>query len=234
MRLFGDRLSPYVDKVASALELKRVPFESVPIRSLGDLKRWNPITGKMPVLELGDEHGGERLWDSTRILRRLEELHPEPRLLSADPAVAAAQRQLEDWSDESLYWYVMSYRWAPSRAARSLGEIFDHAKVPPMVRVLAGGLWRRRVRQATLAQGLGRLPEEVLERELEGRLDDLATLLGADPWFVGEGPSWADLAVVGELRFLGISEDGRRKVEARPALAALERRLGEACAAAHR
>jgi glutathione S-transferase len=229
VRLFGDRLSPYVDKVANALELKRVAFETVPIRSPRDLQRWNPTTGKMPVLELGDEHGGERLWDSTRILRRLEELHPEPRLVSADPAVAAAQRQLEDWSDESLYWYVMAYRWAPSRAERSLREILDHAKVPPMVRLLAGSAWRRRVRRATRAQGLGRFPEEILERELEGRLDDLATLLGDDQWFVGEGPSWADLAVVGELRFLGISEDGRRKVEARPVLAALEKRLGEAC-----
>jgi glutathione S-transferase len=227
MRLVGDRLSPFVDKVASALELKGLDFEMVPIRSPGDLKRWNRVTGKLPVLELAD---GERLWDSTFILRRLDRDHPEPPLLSATARTAAAQRQLEDWADESLYWHVMAYRWGPTRGAQSLREILDRAKVPAPLRVVAGPMLRRFVRQGTRAQGLGRLPEDTLERELEGRLDDLATLLGDDPWFFGEQPSLADLAVVGELRFLSASEDGRRKVESRPALSAVVRRLAASCA----
>jgi glutathione S-transferase len=238
VKLFGSRLSPFVDKVASALELKSVAYQHVDLKSPGDLKKWNRQTGKMPVLELDVEQGGqgehgvengvERLWDSTFILRRLDALFPEPPLVGADPAVAAAQRQLEDWSDESLYWYVMSYRWSKTNAAQSLREIL--AGAPAVVRALASGTVRRMVVKATRAQGLGRLPEDALLRELEGRLDDLETLLGEDDWLVGaERPSVADLAVVGQLRFLAISENGRRIVAARPRLARLERRLAEAC-----
>jgi glutathione S-transferase len=230
VKLFGSRLSPFVDKVASALELKGLAFEAIDVKSPGELRRWNRTTGKMPVLELDD---GERVWDSTFILRRLDALFPEPPLLAADPVTAAAQRQLEDWSDESLYWYVKSYRWSPANADQSLREIL--AKVPAAVRVLAGPLLKRRIMSGARAQGMGRLPEDVLRRELGTRLEDLEMLLGEDRWFVGAArPSVADLAVAGQLRFLGISEQGRRMVEARPRLAKLERRLSELCRPAQR
>ncbi|HVS66420.1 MAG TPA: glutathione S-transferase family protein [Thermoanaerobaculia bacterium] len=225
MKLFGNRLSPFVDKVASALELKGLAFETVDVKSPRDLRKWNPVTGKIPVLELDD---GERVWDSTFILRRVDELFPEPGLLSTDRATAAAQRQLEDWADESLYWYVMSYRWSPTNAEQSLREILTG--VPAMMRALAGPYVRRMIAKATRAQGLGRLPEDVLLRELEARLDDLDILLGDDQWLVGaQRPSVADLAIAGELRFLGVSEQGRGLVAARPGLAKLERRVKEAC-----
>jgi hypothetical protein len=38
------------------------------------------------------------------------------------------------------------------------------------------------------------------------------------------------LSIAGEVRFLAISDDGRRLVEQRPALARHERRLAAACA----
>ncbi len=48
-QLFGTRLSPFVDKVARALHIKKIDFEMVPITGPGDLKKWNPQTRKMPV-----------------------------------------------------------------------------------------------------------------------------------------------------------------------------------------
>ena len=47
----------------------------------------------MPVIEID----GERVYDSTFIVRRLDEIEPKPALLSPDPFVAAQQRLLEDW-----------------------------------------------------------------------------------------------------------------------------------------
>jgi hypothetical protein len=35
-------------------------------------------------------------------VRRLDEIEPNPPLLSSEPVVAAQQRLLEDWSDEAL------------------------------------------------------------------------------------------------------------------------------------
>ena len=106
--VFGVRISPFVEKVARGLQLKRIPFTLVPPASPFDFKRWSPQTGKMPVLDLD----GEKTFDSTLILRRLDALVPSPPLFADDPhAAAPRQRFVEDWSDESLYWYGMALRW---------------------------------------------------------------------------------------------------------------------------
>ncbi len=117
--LYGSRISPFVEKVARALALKGLAYRAVDLKSPGDLKRWNPVTGKMPVLEID----GDKVYDSTFILRRLDEMQPDPPLFSDDPEVAAAQRMLEDWSDESLYWYVMALRWSPRNEAATIRQI---------------------------------------------------------------------------------------------------------------
>jgi glutathione S-transferase len=75
-----------VEKVARALDLEKLELRSVDLKSPFDLERWNPVTGKMPVLEID----GEKVYDSTFLRRRLDELRPDPPLFSDDPAVAAA------------------------------------------------------------------------------------------------------------------------------------------------
>ena len=106
--VYGSSLSPFVEKVRRGLALKKVDYELVPPKSPFDLRRWNPQTGKMPVVEID----GERTYDSTFILRRLDALFTEPTLVSTDPATAAGQRLLEDGSDEALYFCVMALRWS--------------------------------------------------------------------------------------------------------------------------
>ena len=65
-RLFGSRVSPFVEKVVRALQLKGIRYGLVAPKSPADFGRWNPQTRKMPVLEID----GERTYDSTFILRR--------------------------------------------------------------------------------------------------------------------------------------------------------------------
>ena len=193
IKLFGSRLSPFVEKVARALQLKRLKFELVDVKSPGDLKRWNPITGKMPVIEID----GEKTWDSTFILRRLDELSPKPPLFSEDPAAAASQRMLEDWCDEALYWYLMALRWAERNVPATLLQLTAPAPAP--LRPLMKPLLRFRMGSMAKVQGLGRLPYDVLLRETALRLDDLVALLGSRPFFFSDRVSAADLAVHGEL-----------------------------------
>lgn len=83
--LYGNRLSPFVEKVYRGLMLKQIPFQQHEPHGPFALRRNNPTTGKMPVLDLN----GQRLFDSPLILRALDEFKPEPPLLSADPQVAA-------------------------------------------------------------------------------------------------------------------------------------------------
>ena len=193
--VYGSRLSPFVEKVVRGLQRKRLSFELVEPTGPTDLRTWNPQTRKMPVVELR----GEKLIDSTFILRRLDELVPEPPLLSADPNAAAAQRQLEDWADEALYWYTMGVRWSPDHADATADQILRNAPGPAFLKPLMRVFVKRQFGGLAKAQGLGRLPNAVLVEEYGRRLDDLLRMLGDRPFFFADEPSVADLAVYGQL-----------------------------------
>ena len=195
IKLYGTRLSPYVEKVVRALHLKGLAYELVEVKRPGDLRKWNPVTAKMPALEIDGEH----VYDSTFILRRLEELQPEPALFSADATTAARERLLEDWADESLYWLRMSILWSDPKAAAS--AVLGAMPIPGLLKPVVGAVMTRQFLATIRSQGTGRLPREVLLRELALRLGDLAQLLGEGPYLFGERPGAADLAVFGQLHF---------------------------------
>jgi glutathione S-transferase len=226
VKLFGSNLSPFVEKTARGLALKKLGFELVPPRSPSDLRRWNPQTGKMPVLEID----GKRIYDSTLILRWLDERVPDPPLVSRDPATAAGQRQLEDWSDESLYWLLMGLRWLPRNADASARQITDELPAPGFVKPFVRALLRRQLAGSTRAQGFGRLPAEVLERELGIRLDDLVALLGDRPFFFADAPSVADLSVFGMVHSgsSGPTPEFERAFSERPELREWQKRVEQA------
>lgn len=226
VQLFGSRLSPFVEKVARALQLKRIPYELVPPKSPTDFRRWNPQTGKMPVLALG----GRRLYDSTLILRALDETVPTPSLVDPDPHVAARQHFLEDWADESLYWYGMGLRWADVNADATAAQVAGSLPLPAFLLPLAKVFLKRQIRPSALAQGLARLPLDVLLGELACRLDELLVWLGDRPFFFAERPSVADLAVFGQLHMLqsGPTPQATALIVARPSLVAYAQRVDAA------
>jgi len=222
--LFGVSLSPFVEKVRLALILKKVDHEMVGPKGPGDFKRWNPQTGKMPVLEID----GERIIDSTLICDRLETLYPEPPLLSKSPAPRASQRLLEDWCDESLYWYLMALRWTKKNTPATARQIT--AGLPALLRPIARRSLTRSISATVRGQGLGRLPDEVIVREFGERLDDLCTLLGERPFFFANELSRADLALYGMLSsgMSGPTPEINRLVGERPALVQHIERVREA------
>lgn len=95
--LYGPAQAPFTEKVRRALIYKGVEFAPREPQTPEDYERWSPKTGVLPVLDIHVEH----VPDSTDILLRLDELHPEPPLRCADPKVAQQQRELEDSADAS-------------------------------------------------------------------------------------------------------------------------------------
>lgn len=223
IRLFGSRLSPFVEKVARALAVKRLPFALVPPRLPTDFRTWNPQTGKMPVLDVD----GERTYDSSAILRRLDALRPAPPLFADDPATAAKQRFLEDWSDEALYWYGMALRWTAANAGATAGQVLADIGVPGFLHPVSRPIFRRQIGGQAVGQGLVRLPVPFLEEELGRRLDELLVWLDGRPFFFADRVSGADLAVFGQLRMLqsGPTPEAARLVASRPALVAYQARV---------
>jgi glutathione S-transferase len=209
--LYGPPLAPYTEKVRRALKLKQLDFELRAPSGPEDFKRWSPVTGLLPVLEVD----GEIIPDSTAILFALDERFPETPLLSPDPRTADQQRQLEDWADESFLWFfVRSQRLQQQRAERPDTPMSGLARtIAAWFR--AGGTWER--------------PEAALLRELGSRLDDLANFLGSRPFFYSDDLSMADLGVYGMLRtMVRDAIPGSAKLLAeRPALLAYMARVEE-------
>lgn len=219
--LYGSRRSPFVEKVYRGLMLKRLPFEMHAPHSALDVWRANPVTRKTPALDLD----GRRLFDSTLILRALDAHRPEPALVSADALLAAQQRLIEDWADESLYWYGMALRWTvPANARRAVRGFVAAAPASrwrPILRLLLSAFIPRLLRSQIRAQGTGRLPVDMLVHELDGHLADLEKMFGRGPFLFGlNHPSVADLAVYGQLTFLHDEHnpEARTVVERHPAL----------------
>jgi glutathione S-transferase len=88
--LYDAARCPYCARVRIVLAEKSIEYETIEI-DLSDRPAWiyekNP-TGRVPVIE----DGGCAMPESAVIMEYLEERHPEPPLLPADPAVRAFAR----------------------------------------------------------------------------------------------------------------------------------------------
>jgi glutathione S-transferase len=221
--LYGPAQAPYTEKVRRALIYKGLAFELRQPESPEDYKRWSPKTGMLPVLDLDGEH----VPDSTQIMLRLDEVYPQPPLLSTDPKVAQQQRQLEDWADHSFSWHYMRYLHMVGDGfvlpVASRDTLPGEGREPgpsrsPIGRrfiawIRAGGTWER--------------PITGLQRQLGARLDDLVNFLGSRPFFYADRLSMADLAVYGMLwtmRYDAIPGSSRLLAE-RPSLIAFMTRV---------
>jgi glutathione S-transferase len=206
--LYGLARVPFTEKCRRALLLKSLAFELREPSGPEDFARWSPKTGLLPVMTIDEEH----VSDSTHILLRLDELWPEPPLLSGDPIVAAQQRHLEDWADESFLWYYQEWLRTEPEAG------------PPASGVL------RRVAARLRVPARRASPRAELLRGLEDRLDDLVNFLGARPFFYADRISMADLTVYAMLRSLHMDQipGAAQLLGGRAALLAFMRRVEEA------
>jgi len=207
LALYGQTDTPFTEKCRRALVFKGLPFDLHISTGPEDVKRWSPVTGLLPVMTVDDE----LVSDSTNILLRLEQLFPDPPLLSSVPIVAAQQRNLEDWADESFLYY-----WQ---------EWFRLEAAPPGP---PPGAWAR------LRRRFGRPPDDArrraqaeVTRGLEDRLTDLVNFLGSRDFFYSDRLSLADLtvhAMLVTLRSDGIPGSARL-LAARPTLVEFMRRV---------
>jgi glutathione S-transferase len=129
-------VSHYSEKARWALDYKRIPHS----------RRWPP-GGLHPLVSLvltGGRHhtvpvlvmDGEAIGDSTEIIRRLEESHPEPPLYPTDHHERRRALELEDFFDEELGPFIR--RWVYHHVTRDpelLPELAAHQLqyAPPAV-----------------------------------------------------------------------------------------------------
>ena len=194
LQLHQFRHSAFCEKVRLVLAAKRLDYTVVEV--LPGLGQWQlfRISGQRQVPVLVD--GAEVIADSSAIALHLEARHPEPALLPADSRERAQVLLLEDWADTTL-------------AAGCRLALLQAAAADPLLR----GALLPDTTPGPLRQLVAGLPEQLGEamagaiavagsQQLEARLEQLAALVTATPYLVGERLSLADLAVAAQLSLL--------------------------------
>jgi glutathione S-transferase len=202
--------------VQRALDMKAVPYEVVellpPLHAA--LQRLRFGTRTVPGLAL---ESGEKLTGSRTIVRRLEELAPEPTLFPADPEARADVERAEEWGDE--LWQPMARRllWTTlAMAPRAMVSYQDGSRLPrlpaPAVRALAPFVVRVERRLNGAQESAVRADLLSLPRHLD-RIDGWL----ADGVLDGETANAADLQIAATSRLMLTLGDVRPFFAGRPA-----------------
>lgn len=206
--------------VESALRIKGISYKRVDMLPLAQLAA-GPVLYR-GITVPGMRIDGKRIVGSRAIMRRLDEMQPQPPLLPEDPAMREQALEAERWGDEVMQSAVRRLLDIGfSRAPRAMeGYAADaHLPLPPSamrpLMPLTARLMaiRNRASEAAARSDLDALPRHFdrIEQWVE------AGVLG------GEAPNAADLQIGSSIRLLVTIADLRPLVQARPRVAALTR-----------
>jgi glutathione S-transferase len=209
-------ISPYCRKVRKVLRFKGIPYQSVDYNGIRAPQAARlASSGKLPVLDWD----GNRIADSSMICEFLDQQVPNPPLYPADRRDAALARLLEDWADESLYYFEMHFRAAYPDAAAKATELLCAGR-PAWERHVVGPIFRRSLRRRLNAHGFGGWNNAQIEGWFFARLDDVDVWLDGRQWLVGETQSIADLAVSAQLEEMLSTSTVAASMLERPSVAA--------------
>jgi glutathione S-transferase len=201
--------------VQRALDMKAVPYKVVellpPMHAALQRMRFGARTVPGLILDSGEKISGSRA-----IMRRLEELAPEPSLFPADPDALAEVHRAEEWGDE--VWQPMARRllWRTftmhPRAMTSYQEGSRYPMPAVAVRLMAPAV--NAVERRLNAAEEGAVRADLLA--LPGHLDRIDAWL-ADGVLGGETVNAADLQIATTSRLMLTIGDVRPYFAGRPA-----------------
>jgi glutathione S-transferase len=201
--------------VEAALQRKGIPYRTTEFPPPMHMAPMKLLFGERTVP--GIKIDGEKISGSRAILRRLDELVPEPALYPADPAARAAVEEAEAWGDQELQALVRRILWPTFKAhPEAMATFSEGSKLPPLpVPVLkAIAPVATRIEMRANGASLAAYPGDV--RSLPAALDKIDAWI-ADGVLGGDEPNAADLQIAPSLRLLMAFADLRPIIEPRPA-----------------
>ena len=205
--LYQFSTSPFAEKVRRALNYKRLEFEVHEVARAkvaeGEYEQVSP-TRKFPAIRDGDTV----VWDSTDIVYHLEAAHGGPLLIPSSTRDAALAHAIEEWADESLYFYEMTMRLTREHNLDAALDEFAQS-LPGVPKHQLKALILQTTTQMTQAQGVGRKPREQVVADVERHLRALDALLDGQAWLVGDALSLADLAVISQVNALRYAKEAQ-------------------------
>jgi glutathione S-transferase len=204
--------------VEAALNLKSMAFDRVDLlpmtqMAVGPLRYGGQTVPGMRI-------DGERLVGSRTIMRRLDELTPEPSLLPAPGDPARAQvLEVERWGDEELQGVPRDIlpRAFVRKPAAMESFVGDDVKLP-LPRAMLRPSLPLTARLMALRSKTDDATARVALTALPGQLDRVDAWI-ADGLLGGEEPNAADLQIGSTIRLLSAIADVRPLIEGRPAAA---------------
>lgn len=210
IKLYQLKTSPFTEKVRRAMNYKGIAFDVVEVERAavpeGKYADVSP-TGKFPCITDGDKP----VWDSTDIIYHIEPMG-DKKLVPADARDAALAHAIEEWADESLYFYEMTMRLAWEHNLELALDEFAET-LPGVPKEQIKELVMTGVGQLTHAQGIGRKPQEQVVADAERHIAALEAMLDGRDWLVGDALSYADLAVLCQLNALLYAQEARAAVD---------------------
>jgi glutathione S-transferase len=108
------------------MRYRRIPYGVIwgdPGGTLDAMGIEKPKPVFMPTFLFEEEGGTKAVYDSTPIIRRLEQMYPGRSVLPEDPALAFIDYLIEDFGDEWCTKYMFHYRWYPEADADNAGTL---------------------------------------------------------------------------------------------------------------
>ena len=200
--------------VEKALQLKHLPYSVVELPPPAHMAFMKLRFGKRTVP--GIEIDGEKVSGSRAILRRLDEVAPDPPLFPSEPGARAAVEEAESWGDDILQPLVRRLLWPTFKARPELLAAYSEgSKLPP----IPAPVLKASAPLITTIEMKANGAIEVTYREdllsLPAILDHVDGLVAAGT--IGGGqPNAADLQILPSLALLMTMTDLRAIIEPRP------------------
>jgi glutathione S-transferase len=199
-------MSPYSEKVRLAFGLKNLAWRSVEIPMVMPKPDLTALTGgyrKTPVMQIG----ADIYCDTKLILRKLDQLRPDPSLIpSGTEALQAALTKLGD----TMFTAVVATFFGSDQSIFTPDFIEDRQKIIP------GGI------DLDLAKAM--LPAKLDQLRAHLAMVE-STLAGAGPFLTGDAPSAADLALRHVILFASVGAESAPLLAACPAIAQWAQRV---------
>ena len=194
LELHQFRHSPYCLKVRMALAAKKLEYRTVEITpAIGQIDIFQK-TGQKKLPVLFDK--GTTIHDSSSIIRHLEKIEIEPKLIPEDVKKASQAQIIENWADTTL--------------AKSIKIVFleELTKNPKLISSLFSNKISDSMQKplfnihTKIASQISGLINQKEKESLKLNLENLSNLINQENFLIGDKLSIADISVASHLSLL--------------------------------
>ncbi len=191
LELHQFRHSAFCLKVRMALAAKNLTYRTIAVTpGIGQLELFK-LSGQRQVPVLVD--GDHVIADSSAIIRHLDSIQPEPKLIPSDSQQSALVHLIEDWADTTLA--------SAARSALIQAVGFDKELRENLIAKDLPESFKQVINQVPYGffNGIKEITNKGERSELIISLEKLSKLLGTHSWLIGNKMSAADISVAAQL-----------------------------------